>query len=227
AATNSCPTAKDPSTAPKARGRPAKTAGPDLSTTTTSSAAPDAASTRNSGTAAAAGGPAHWLMKAESESRNNKGVNTAYTIDDLKAKMGPEQWEGVRNFMARDNLQAMKKGDLAFFYASNGKDPGIVGTMEIVEEATPDETAFDASSHYYAKRSTRETPVWFVVKVAFRSKFKTPIILRDLKRNASPGGPLEGLETVYQPRLSVSKITPGQWNYIINNLAEEDEDQDG
>ncbi|TKA73515.1 hypothetical protein B0A49_08815 [Cryomyces minteri] len=52
--------------------------------------------------------------------------------------MGPEKWECVSNLMARDNLKAMKKGDLAFFYASNGEDPGIVGTMEVVEEATPD-----------------------------------------------------------------------------------------
>ncbi|TKA68523.1 hypothetical protein B0A49_08716 [Cryomyces minteri] len=225
AATNSSSTVKDPGTTPKARGRPAKTAGPDLSTISTSSAAPNAASASNAGTVAAAVGPAFWLMKAESESRNSKGVDNSYTLDELKAQKGPEKWEGVRNLVARDNLKAMKKGDLAFFYASNGKDPGIVGTMEVVEEATPDETAFDASSHYYAKRSTRGSPIWFVVQVVFRSKFKTPIILRDLKRAASTDGPLEGLETVNQPRLSVSKITPGQWDYIINDLAEEEEDE--
>ncbi|KAK5004663.1 hypothetical protein LTR16_004896 [Cryomyces antarcticus] len=74
-------------------------------------------------------------MKAGSESRNSKGANNAYTIDELKAKVGPEQWEGVRNVGARNNLQAMKKGDLAFCYAFNGKDPGTM-PMELVEEAS-------------------------------------------------------------------------------------------
>lgn len=45
---------------------------------------------------------------------------------------------GIRAYAARNNLRAMKKGDLAFFYHSNTKEPGIVGTMEIVEEHSPD-----------------------------------------------------------------------------------------
>lgn len=45
---------------------------------------------------------------------------------------------GIRNFAARNNLRAMKKGDMAFFYHSNCKPPGIVGTMTIVQEHSPD-----------------------------------------------------------------------------------------
>ena len=45
---------------------------------------------------------------------------------------------GIRNYVARNNLRAMKKGELAFFYHSNCKEPGIVGTMEIVQEHSPD-----------------------------------------------------------------------------------------
>lgn len=45
---------------------------------------------------------------------------------------------GIRAYAARNNLRAMKKGDLAFFYHSNCKEPGIVGTMEIVQEHSPD-----------------------------------------------------------------------------------------
>lgn len=45
---------------------------------------------------------------------------------------------GIRNYAARNNLRAMKKGDIAFFYHSNCKEPGIVGTMEVVQEHSPD-----------------------------------------------------------------------------------------
>lgn len=56
----------------------------------------------------------------------------------------PEPWDGIRAYAARNNLRAMKKGDLAFFYHSNTKEPGIVGTMEIVEEHSPDCMFFSA-----------------------------------------------------------------------------------
>lgn len=49
---------------------------------------------------------------------------------------------GIRNYVARNNLRAMRKGDLAFFYHSNCKEPGIVGTMEIVREHSPDRKTF-------------------------------------------------------------------------------------
>ena len=49
---------------------------------------------------------------------------------------------GIRNYVARNNLRAMRKGDLAFFYHSNCKEPGIVGTMEIVREHSPDRKSF-------------------------------------------------------------------------------------
>lgn len=58
--------------------------------------------------------------------------NAKFTIDDLRAKGGPEPWDGVRNVVACKNMKDMKLGDLAFFYASGGKGgnvPGIVGIM--------------------------------------------------------------------------------------------------
>ncbi|KAL2285845.1 hypothetical protein FJTKL_07556 [Diaporthe vaccinii] len=83
-------------------------------------------------------GKQYWLMKAEPESRFENGVDVRFSIDDLAAKSEPEPWDGIRNFVARNNLRAMKKGDLAFFYHSNCKEPGIAGTMEIVQEHSPD-----------------------------------------------------------------------------------------
>lgn len=92
-----------------------------------------------------------------------KGKDVKFSIDDLAACAAEGAgWDGgmgvtssstttcprtnarlhtVRNYGARNNMQAMKKGDLAFFYHSNCKEPGIVGIMEIIKEAVSDHTA--------------------------------------------------------------------------------------
>jgi predicted RNA-binding protein with PUA-like domain len=65
-----------------------------------------------------------------------------------------DHWDGVRNYQARNfMMKDMKKGDLAFFYHSNCKEPGIVGVATIVREAYPDFTAQDAKSPYYDPKS--------------------------------------------------------------------------
>lgn len=90
----------------------------------------------------------YWLMKAEPDSRLENGVDVKFSIDDLRAKGGPEAWDGVRSFGARNNLRAMRKGDYAFFYHSNCKVPGIVGVMEIVGEHEVDgKCQLDCSYH--------------------------------------------------------------------------------
>lgn len=61
-------------------------------------------------------GERFWLMKAEPESRIERGKDVKFSIDDLAACKVPQGWDGVRNYGARNNLKAMKKGDLAFFY---------------------------------------------------------------------------------------------------------------
>lgn len=108
----------------------------------------------------------YWLLKAEPESRFENGVDVRFSIDDLAAKKEPEPWDGkathpwahrlvtssntltgIRAYAARNNLRAMKKGELAFFYHSNCKEPGIVGTMEIVQEHSPDCKSTDFCSN--------------------------------------------------------------------------------
>ena len=70
-----------------------------------------------------------WLMKSEPESRMQKGVDVKFSIEDLQNE--PEQttcWDGVRSYQGRNIMRdKMRVGDLAFFYHSNCKDPGIVG----------------------------------------------------------------------------------------------------
>lgn len=89
------------------------------------------------------GSQSYWLLKAEPESRMEKGIDVKFSIDDLMACTEPEPWTGVRNHVAKKNMMAMKKGELAFFYHSNCKTPGIAGIMEIVQESSVDRESRD------------------------------------------------------------------------------------
>ncbi|KLJ07889.1 hypothetical protein EMPG_16637 [Blastomyces silverae] len=163
----------------------------------------------------------YWLMKAEPESRMEKGVDVRFSIDDLREASEPEPWDGVRNPAARNNMRAMKKGDLAFFYHSNCKVPGIAGIMEIVQEHSVDESAFDPAHPYYDPKSNRENPKWELVHVEFRRKFKDLITLAELKSFAKPGGPLENMQMTKQSRLSVSAVSGKEWRFIMGLAGEE------
>ncbi|TLS23215.1 uncharacterized protein PpBr36_06461 [Pyricularia pennisetigena] len=158
----------------------------------------------------------YWLMKAEPEPRFERGVDVSFSIDDLAAKSEPEPWDGIRNYVARNNLRAMKKGDLAFFYHSNCKEPGIVGTMEVVQEHSPDFSAHDSKAPYYDASSKPDNPKWSVVHVEFRSKFAAPITLKELRELGSgPGKPLQNMQMLKQSRLSVSKVSEDEWEHLM------------
>ncbi|SPQ24299.1 d2c7946d-2e38-4b3d-9b85-9c5bb853d61f [Thermothielavioides terrestris] len=170
-------------------------------------------------TVGADGEKTYWLMKAEPESRIENGVDVKFSIDDLAARTEPEPWDGIRAYAARNNLRAMKKGDLAFFYHSNCKEPGIVGTMEIVQEHSPDLSAHDPKAPYYDPSSKPSDPKWSVVHVEFRSKFAVPIGLKELRELGQPGQPLENMQMLKQSRLSVSKVSAAEWEFLMG-LAE-------
>ena len=173
----------------------------------------------------------YWLMKAEPESRieknaNGDDVDVKFSIDDLRSRTDPEPWEGIRNAQAQNNMKAMKVGDLAFFYESNCKKPGIVGVMEIVNEASPDEHAFDKSSAYYDPKSDPRKPKWMLVHVEFRRKFSEKFTLKDLQKFSQPGGALAEMEVLKQSRLSVTKVTKPQWDFIMSQIDEDDDEDD-
>jgi len=173
----------------------------------------------------------YWLMKAEQEDRietahDGTQINTKFTIDDLrentitKPDARPELWDGVRNHVAANNMRAMRKGDLAFFYASGGKagrSPSIVGTMEVVSEAEWDVTTEDPSTYGYVDESKKEQrQKWVVVGVSFRSKLK-PISLKKLQEHKD--GKLASMQLFRQSRLSVAKVTQEEWTFIIDELV--------
>lgn len=129
----------------------------------------------------------YWLMKSEPD---------AYSWDDL-VKQGVGTWDGVRNYAARLNLKAMKKGDLAFFYHSNiGKE--IVGIVEIEKE--------------YYQDKTDETGKWVVVEVKPKQKLTKPVSLSVIKADNR----LATFELVRLSRLSVSKVTKEEFEIILD-----------
>ncbi|KAI1878394.1 uncharacterized protein JN550_000576 [Neoarthrinium moseri] len=205
-------------TAPKAKA----TAKAKKETTSTDKPAekPSASAKPDTNGGDASSGKSYWLLKAEPETRLENGVDVRFSIDDLAAKTQPEPWDGIRNYVARNNLRAMKKGDLAFFYHSNCKEPGIVGTMEIVQEHSPDLSAHDPKAPYYDASSKPADPKWSVVHVEFRSKFAEKIGLKDLREMGKMGAPLENMQLLKQSRLSVSRVSPAEWEHLMGVARE-------
>ncbi len=128
---------------------------------------------------------AHWLVKSEPD---------AFSWDQQVANR-VEPWTGVRNHMAKNNLKAMKRGDLAFFYHSNiGKE--IVGVVRVAREAYPDPSA--------------ESGDWVCVDMEAVSPMPRPVTLVEIK--ATPG--LADLPLVRMSRLSVMPISPVHWKTL-------------
>ena len=134
---------------------------------------------------------AYWLMKSEP---------FKYSWDQLVADK-QTFWDGVRHYGARNNLRAMKKGDLAFFYHSN-EGVEIVGIVKIVKEAYQDPTTEDTN--------------WVVVDVKPVKKLKKSVTLAQIK--ADPR--LATMELVRLGRLSVQKVEPAEWAVVMELAGE-------
>ena len=113
----------------------------------------------------------YWLMKSEPE---------AYSINQLQIEE-TTLWDGIRNYQARNFMRAMNIGDIAFFYHSNCKPPGIVGLMEVIDTHLVDPTQFDPKSNYYDQKSIQEKPRWDCTKMKYLGKFNHGITLEELK----------------------------------------------
>ncbi|NOZ10458.1 MAG: EVE domain-containing protein [Gammaproteobacteria bacterium] len=147
----------------------------------------------------------YWLLKSEPD---------VFGIDHLiKMPRKTEHWDGVRNYQARNFMRdSMKKGDLAFFYHSNCKEPGIVGVVRIVREAYPDHTAFDPKCKYYDPNSEPAKPRWFMVDVKYDRRLKRPISLKELKQQTT----LKSMKLLQRGnRLSVMPVEKSDWDHIL------------
>lgn len=138
----------------------------------------------------------YWLMKSEP---------SEVSIDHLAARPGQiVDWFGVRNYLARNFLRSMRVGDRAFFYHSSCPEPGIAGLVEVVKEAYPDPTQFDADDPHFDPKSPRENPRWSTVDVKLVRKTRL-VPLAELR--AHPG--LVDLVILQKGnRLSVTPVSP-------------------
>ncbi|MGH6735361.1 MAG: EVE domain-containing protein [Methyloceanibacter sp.] len=130
---------------------------------------------------------AYWLMKSEPE--------TWSWAQQKKAGKKGAEWDSVRNFQARNNMRAMKKGDLALFYHT-GEEKACVGIVKVVKEAHPD--------------STDGTGQWECVDVAAVADLPRPVTLAEIK--ATPQ--LKDMVLVRRARLSVQPVTAVEWRKI-------------
>ncbi|PTX01590.1 EVE domain-containing protein [Pararhodobacter aggregans] len=130
---------------------------------------------------------AFWLMKSEPD---------VFSWDDLVAvgETG-EEWNGVRNYLARNNMRAMQLGEKVFFYHSNiGLE--IVGIAEVCALSHPD--------------STTEDPRWDCVDIRAVQKLPRPVTLKEVK--ATPE--LTEMSLVTSMRLSVQPVTEAEWDLV-------------
>jgi len=151
----------------------------------------------------------YWLMKSEPDT---------FGIDHLAARPNQtEPWDGVRNFQVRNWLRDdMKVGDLAFFYHSSCKIPGITGIVKIIKAGYPDSTAFDPASKYFDPRSTEAKPLWYRVDVKLVKKFAEMITLQQLR--AVPA--LQSMRLLERgSRLSITPVTAKEWETILKLAA--------
>ena len=128
----------------------------------------------------------HWLVKSEPE---------AYSWAQF-LKDGQTVWTGVRNFQARNNLRAMKKGDPVFFYHSVS-DKQVVGLARVAKEFYPDATAEDGD--------------WSCVDLTPEKTFVKPVTLENIKNDKV----LAAMALVKQSRLSVTPVSPEQAGRLL------------
>tara|TARA_A100001015_G_C15040298_1_gene739169 strand:+ start:3218 stop:3676 length:459 start_codon:yes stop_codon:yes gene_type:complete len=149
---------------------------------------------------------AYWLMKTEP---------TTYSIDHLENEQ-VTQWEGVRNYQARNFMRdTMKIGDKVLFYHSNCKPPGVIGLAEVCKESYPDFFAWDINSKYYDPKSSPDSPIWMMVDVKFVKKFNDIVSLDTIK--TTPG--LEQMLVIKKGmRLSIQPVTKSEYD-IVTALA--------
>jgi predicted RNA-binding protein with PUA-like domain len=128
----------------------------------------------------------NWLVKSEPSK-----YSWDKFVEDKKTT-----WDGVRNFTARNNLKAMKKGDEVFFYHSN-EGLEIVGIAKVEKEAYQDPTTADAN--------------WVAVDLKPVKKLKRPVSLAEIKKDQR----LANIALVKLGRLSVSPVTEEEWEVIL------------
>ena len=146
----------------------------------------------------------YWLFKSEPGT---------YSFSDLMGEPdGTAEWDGVRNYQARNTMRDdIKVGDAVLFQHS-GATPSVVGTARVVREGYPDPTALDPAEKHYDSKSTPDNPTWFMVDIKAEEEFRRPVPLAEIK-----GDPRLKNMMLVRPgaRLSVQPVSADEWNVIV------------
>jgi len=135
----------------------------------------------------------YWLLKTEPKEWS--------WSDQINSKNKTSEWDGVRNFQARNNLKKMKKNDLCFFYHT-GEEKKIVGIVEVTKEYFKDKK--DKSGNFVS------------IKVRAKNKLKNPVTLKEIKKKVF----FNQFSLVKQSRLSVMRVDIKHWKkiYKMSNM---------
>jgi predicted RNA-binding protein with PUA-like domain len=148
----------------------------------------------------------YWLFKSEP---------TAFSFTDLLKESGQTaEWDGVRNYQARNFMRdEMKVGDGVLFYHSSSKPLAVVGTATVVREAYPDHTAWDPADQHHDPKSTPDNPIWFMVEIRAERQFARPVTLEEMKGNPR----LRNMMLLRRGmRLSIQPVTRDEWDEIVS-----------
>lgn len=144
-----------------------------------------------------------WLIKSEPD---------VFSIHDLE-KVGQEPWSGVRNYQARNYMwRDMKVGDLALFYHSNAKPPGIAGIARVASASYPDPTQFEQMGEYFDPAATEEKPRWYLVDFEHVSTFDVLLPLETIKADKILS---DMLVCQKGTRLSITPVEQRHFNRVL------------
>ena len=146
----------------------------------------------------------YWLFKSEP---------TSYSFADLISE--PDQtaeWDGVRNYQARNFLRdEVKVGDGVLFYHSSADPTAVVGTAVVVRDGYPDDTAWDPNSDHPDPKSTPEKPTWYMVDIKGEMELARPVTLAEIRTRPD----LADISLFKRPRISIHPITKSEWEIIL------------
>ena len=147
----------------------------------------------------------YWLFKSEPN---------AYSFNDLMNEPdGWAEWDGVRNYQARNSMRDdMKVGDGILFYHSNAKPLSVVGVASVVREGYDDFHGLDPNDDHYDPKATQENPIWSMVDIKGECALPNPVTLDDIKTNPK----LKDMLLIRKGmRLSIQPVTKAEFDEVL------------
>ena len=146
----------------------------------------------------------YWLFKSEPG---------CFSFQNLQNRPNAtEQWDGVRNFQARNFLRdEIKSGDRVLFYHSSIPEPAVVGLCTVVRDGYPDHTALDPTSDHFDPKATPDRPIWYMVEVRADQALPDPVPLSVIRQHPL----LSDMPLINRSRLSIQPLTDTQFQILL------------